>query len=304
MRALGSTSSSSRPDSATSPDGKGANEGGDGDQSDRGGGGGGGLTPLTVIPLLLALIAAGYCAANDLLPLKWLPSSGGGGGTSGESPGQDSTVARSEGYREYPLDHEGEGVGSKGGVVERERRSLGDSLRWQRRQLSSTSPPLSKETLSRVSSSSSSAPGDDVAATATVFTDAPAAGGWRSGMAWLGTKATDHDTKTADHGTKSSDQGTPKRGSTSGPDGDRESGGGGRWGWWGPEGAPLAGRGGGGGVNGDNPSAAVVLVGAGGEEGDGGGSADGKGLPQQEGASEQQPLWLRRWRAPASSRPS
>ena len=252
------------------------------------------MTPLTVLPLLLALIAAGYCAANDLLPLKWLPSSGGGGGASEGSPGQDSTVARSEGNHEYPSDG-GEDVGTKGSMVERERRSLGDSLRWQRRQPSSAASPLSKKNISRASPSSSSAP-DDAAATATAFTDTPT-DGWRNGKARLGAKATDQDTKTTH-------QGTPEKANTSGPEGNRESGKGGRWGWWGPEGAPPAGGSEGGVISRKSPSAAIMLVGAGEGERGGGGAGDGKGLPQRDAAGVQKPLWLQRWRAPASSRPS
>lgn len=54
-------------------------------------GGGGGLTPLTVLPVLLALVGAGYCVVNDLVPEEWLSWIGAGAGSSG-----DSASARTE----------------------------------------------------------------------------------------------------------------------------------------------------------------------------------------------------------------
>lgn len=54
---------------------------------------------MTVLPVLLALVAAGYCAVNDLLPPKWLLSLSGRGGADG-APEEGSTAAKTEGYRE------------------------------------------------------------------------------------------------------------------------------------------------------------------------------------------------------------
>ena len=238
-----------------------------------------GLTPLTVLPLIIALIATGYFAVSDKLP----PS--GHGGTARVSRRRDSRVARSEGYREYALD-EGEGVGKKGVVVERERKKLDDSLRWQRRRPSSpASSPLSK-TLSRASDNTAAAAENAAAATATVSNDA-LAGEWRNGKAWLGKKK--------------ADQGKSQTVSVPGTDDTRKNGGGSYGGWWGPEGAPQVG-GEGGKIRGKDPGAGVFLVGAGEGTGTGGGAGDGKG-PQREEAGKR-PLWLQKWRAPASSRSS
>lgn len=71
LRALDSPTASSPP---VGGEGGGA-EGG-------GGGGGGGLTPLTVLPVLLALVGAGYCAVNDLIPRELSWAGGGGSGNS------------------------------------------------------------------------------------------------------------------------------------------------------------------------------------------------------------------------------
>lgn len=78
LRASGSSNtsfSSSEPGSETG-------------QSDEGAAGvGGGFTPLTVLPVLLALVGAGYCLVNDLVPQEWLLWVGVGGDGAGTGPG-------------------------------------------------------------------------------------------------------------------------------------------------------------------------------------------------------------------------
>ncbi|CAN0534345.1 unnamed protein product, partial [Ectocarpus sp. 12 AP-2014] len=88
LRALDSPTASSPP------------VGGEGGGAEGGGGGGGGLTPFTVLPVLLALVGAGYCAVNDLIPreLSWA-----GGGGSGDSAAAGNTKDEDESSSLSPL---------------------------------------------------------------------------------------------------------------------------------------------------------------------------------------------------------
>ena len=77
---------------SSKPDAEGGSHGGGG--TDGTGHGSGGFTPLTVLPVLLALVGAGYCVVNDLVPREWLWRIGGGGSGGGAGSGDS---ARAEG---------------------------------------------------------------------------------------------------------------------------------------------------------------------------------------------------------------
>eukprot|EP00903_Cladosiphon_okamuranus_P008345 g8028.t1 len=94
LRVSGSLSTSSSSSKPNAKGGGGVDGGGDGNGQ---GSGGGVFTPLTVLPVLLALVGAGYCVVNDLVPREWLWRIGGGGGGGGGGGAEPGDSARAEG---------------------------------------------------------------------------------------------------------------------------------------------------------------------------------------------------------------
>lgn len=258
-----------------------------------------GLTPLTVLPFLLVLVAAGYCAASDILPREWLSWFGGGGGGEGgvgaaSSARRDSpTAARSERRRdEYGKDEAGDVAGEgrtrvRGhGNVDASCEISNQPRPQQQEQPSSTSSSPVLRTLSRaaVTAGPTSTPASTLVASAELPDPAdPSAEAWHP-----------RHVESVEH-LVSRDDSREASGYATG--GERNAGGVSRWwGGGGPRNTSPPGRGGAG-------EADVSSAGVG-----------SRGLEQQDHTMDradssgeevgQQPLWLQRQRTPAPTRSS
>lgn len=155
---------------------------------------GAGLTPLTVLPVLLVLVAAGYCAASDILPREWLSWFGGGGeggaGAASSVKRDSSTAARSERCRgEYGEDEAGDMAGEGRARVQGhgdvDARCEISNQTWQQQQQQPSSTPSSPvlRTLSRaaVTAGPTSTPASVLVASAELPDPAdPSAEAWHS----------------------------------------------------------------------------------------------------------------------------
>lgn len=150
------------------------------------------MTPLTVLPVLLLLVAAGYCAASDIFPREWLSWFGGGGeggaGASGSERRDSRTTAEMEGYSgEIGEDEAGDVAGEKRGRVPG--RGIMDApceighQPWRQQPPSASSSQVLRR-LSRAAATSAPAsiPASTLAASAEIPNPAnPSAERWRRG---------------------------------------------------------------------------------------------------------------------------